>query len=49
MNVIQSLLGHATITTTGIYTELVGDELNGVLERSDANRLLGDALEEPGR
>lgn len=45
MNVIQSLLGHATITTTGIYTELVGDELNGVLERSDANRLLGDALE----
>jgi len=49
MNVIQSLLGHASIATTGIYTELAGGELVGVLERSGANRLLGDALQEAGR
>jgi site-specific recombinase XerD len=45
MNVIQSLLGHATIKTTGIYTELAGGELVGVLNRSGANTLLGEALE----
>ena len=44
MNVIQSLLGHATINTTGIYTELAGGQLVGVLERSGANTLLGEAL-----
>lgn len=44
MNVIQSLLGHATITTTGIYTELAGGQLVGVLEQSGANTLLGQAL-----
>ena len=49
MNVIQSLLGHATIKTTGIYTELAGGQLVGVLEQSGANRLLGDALQEAGR
>jgi site-specific recombinase XerD len=49
MNVIQGLLGHATIKTTGIYTELAGRHLVGALERSGANRLLGDALKEAGR
>jgi len=44
MNVIQSLLGHATINTTGIYTELAGGQLVGVLEQSGANALLGEAL-----
>ena len=44
MNIIQSLLGHATITTTGIYTELAGGQLVGVLEQSGSNTLLGDAL-----
>jgi site-specific recombinase XerD len=44
MNVIQSLLGHATITTTGIYTELAGGQLVGVLEQSGANLLLAEAL-----
>ena len=46
MNVIQSLLGHASVSTTGIYTELAGGELVGVLNRSEANGLLRDALEE---
>jgi len=46
MNVIQSLLGHATITTTGIYTELAGGQLVGVLEQSGANTLLAEALAE---
>tara|TARA_B100000809_G_scaffold106155_1_gene104637 strand:- start:39 stop:1193 length:1155 start_codon:yes stop_codon:yes gene_type:complete len=49
MNVIQNLLGHATIKTTGIYTELAGGELVGVLNRSGANTLLGEALEEADR
>jgi|TARA_B100000959_G_scaffold281027_1_gene344172 site-specific recombinase XerD len=46
MNVIQSLLGHASISTTGIYTELVGDELVGVLNRSEINGLLRDVLKQ---
>ncbi len=46
MNVIQSLLGHASITTTGIYTAIAGGELVGVVQRSGANTLLGDLLEE---
>jgi integrase/recombinase XerD len=49
MNVIQSLLGHATIKTTGIYTELAGGQLVDVLEQSGANRLLGEALQEARR
>ena len=44
MNVIQSLLGHASIGTTGIYTALAGGELVGVVSRSGSNALLGDAL-----
>tara|TARA_B100000749_G_scaffold133956_1_gene102874 strand:- start:383 stop:1186 length:804 start_codon:yes stop_codon:yes gene_type:complete len=44
MNVIQSLLGHASIATTGIYTALAGGELVGVVSRSGSNALLGDAL-----
>lgn len=44
MNAIQGLLGHATINTTGIYTELAGGQLVGVLERSGANALLSEAL-----
>jgi site-specific recombinase XerD len=44
MNVIQSLLGHASITTTGIYTAIAGGELVGVVARSGANTLLGDTL-----
>ena len=44
MNVIQSLLGHASIATTGIYTELVGGELVGVLNHSGSNTLLNKAL-----
>lgn len=49
MNVIQSLLGHVSVTTTGIYTELAGGELVNVLDRTDANTLLGDALQGSGR
>ena len=49
MNAIQSLLGHATITTTGIYTELAGGQLVGVLQRSGANALLGEALSQVNR
>jgi site-specific recombinase XerD len=45
MNVIQSLLGHASVATTGIYTELAGGELVGVLNRSEANTLLREALD----
>ena len=45
MNVIQSLLGHASVATTGIYTELAGGELVGVLNRSEANTLLRETLD----
>lgn len=45
MNVIQSLLGHASVATTGIYTELAGGELVGVLNRSEANTLLRNTLD----
>jgi site-specific recombinase XerD len=45
MNVIQSLLGHASIATTGIYTALAGGELVGVVQRTVANTLLGDVLD----
>jgi site-specific recombinase XerD len=46
MNVIQALLGHASVATTGIYTELAGGELVGILDGSEANRLLGRTLSE---
>ena len=49
LNVVQALLGHATITTTGIYTEIAGGELVGTLGLSRSNSLLGQALEEAGR
>ncbi|MCH2412382.1 MAG: tyrosine-type recombinase/integrase [Acidimicrobiales bacterium] len=49
MNVIQSLLGHARVATTGIYTELAGGELVGVLSRSEGNTLLREALDRDGR
>ena len=44
MNVIQGVLGHASIATAGIYTELAGGELIGVLRTSGANRLLKESL-----
>ena len=44
INAIQSLLGHANISTTSIYTELAGGELVGVVKKSGANTLLGDTL-----
>ena len=47
MIVIQSRLGHASVATTGIYTELAGGELVGVLNRSEANTLLREALDGP--
>jgi site-specific recombinase XerD len=46
MNVIQALLGHASVATAGIYTELAGGELVGILDGSEANRLLGRTLSE---
>ena len=45
MNVIQALLGHQSVATTGIYTELVGSALVGVLNRSEANTLLRRELD----
>jgi len=45
MNVIQGILGHANVKTAGIYTELAAQDLAGVLNRSEANGLLRDALE----
>jgi site-specific recombinase XerD len=44
INAIQSLLGHANISTTSIYTELAGGELVGVVRKSASNTLLGDTL-----
>ena len=42
---IAKFMGHSSIVTTGIYTELVGGELIGVLERSEANLLLEKTLQ----
>jgi len=42
---IAKFMGHSSIVTTGIYTELVGGELIGVLERSEANLLLERSLQ----
>ena len=48
MNLIQSMLGHENLNTTGIYTALAGEQLIEVVERSGANKLL-QALQEAGR
>ena len=48
MNLIQSMLGHENLNTTGIYTALAGEQLIEVVERSGANKLLSDALQEAG-
>jgi len=45
MNLIQSMLGHENLNTTGIYTALAGGELVGVVQRTVANTLLGTALD----
>ena len=45
MNLIQNLMGHASIKTTGIYTELAGGELVAVVNRSEANTLLRQELD----
>ena len=42
---IAKFMGHSSIVTTGIYTELVGGELITVLERSEANVLLDETLQ----
>ena len=44
INAIQSLLGHANISTTSIYTELAGGELVGIVKKSGANTLLGETM-----
>ncbi len=44
MNVIQSLLGHANLNTTGVYTAIAGGELIEMLGRSGANTQLGEVL-----
>ena len=52
MNVIQGMLGHVTLNTTGIYTELAGGQLVGAPEKTGANELLGktlDDLQDSGR
>jgi site-specific recombinase XerD len=48
LNVVQALLGHVSVATTGIYTEIAGDQLVGTLELSRSNVLLGELLQEPG-
>ena len=44
INRVQGLLGHASIATTGIYTELADIELIGTVRDAEANRLLGEVL-----
>ena len=44
VNVIQGLLGHKSIATTGIYTELAANELLELVGGSEANMILGDVL-----
>jgi len=46
MNVIQSLLGHSSVATTGIYTELAGGQLMRWINEAESNRLLHEALRE---
>ncbi|MBC8195414.1 MAG: tyrosine-type recombinase/integrase [Actinobacteria bacterium] len=45
-NMIQNFLGHASIATTGIYTDLAGGALVEAVENSDNNTLLGNALKD---
>ncbi len=47
-NVIQNLMGHTTVATTGIYMDLVGGQLQEHLERTAASALLGEALARSG-
>ena len=44
INMIQGLLGHASIATTGIYTELAATELLSPVRDSTANRIVGEIL-----
>tara|TARA_B100001996_G_scaffold94482_1_gene70701 strand:- start:296 stop:445 length:150 start_codon:yes stop_codon:yes gene_type:complete len=46
MNEIQSLLGHASINTTGIYTEVAARGLIDAVKSSEANRLIMETLSE---
>ncbi len=46
MNEIQSLLGHASINTTGIYTEVAARGLIDAVKASEANRLISETLRE---
>jgi integrase/recombinase XerD len=46
MNEIQSLLGHASINTTGIYTEVAARGLIDAVKSSEANRLIMETLNE---
>ena len=46
MNEIQSLLGHASINTTGIYTEVAARGLIDAVRASEANRLISETLRE---
>tara|TARA_B110000438_G_scaffold301431_1_gene356286 strand:+ start:650 stop:1726 length:1077 start_codon:yes stop_codon:yes gene_type:complete len=48
LNVVQALLGHASVATTGIYTEIAGEQLVGTLGLSRSNALLGEFLQGPG-
>ena len=49
LNVVQALLGHTSIATTGIYTEIAGGQIARSLGMSRSNALLGEALKESGR
>ena len=49
MNEIQSLLGHASINTTGIYTEVAARGLIDAVRASEANRLISETLREVTR
>ena len=44
MNAIQRMLGHANLSTTGIYTAIAGDELVEYLGRSPVNEQLRKIL-----
>ena len=44
INRVQGLLGHSSIATTGIYTELAATELLSSVRDSEANKILGEIL-----
>ena len=46
LNRVQGLLGHASIATTGIYTELAATELLSSVLHSEANKILGEVLDQ---